>query len=65
MFQRLALQYPRLGNYLCDNLQMVIMTGLNVSMKRNLWGLTLWIWTYTLMMTLNNINKSTPLNQQL
>ncbi len=38
-----------------ENILAVRMPELILGMDRNLWGLTLWIWSYVLQMSLSNL----------
>lgn len=40
-----------------ENIQQVTMSELDLGMDRNLWGITLFIWSYMLQMALNNVKK--------
>jgi len=43
------------------NIKGVILPELNLGMKRNLWGLTLWVWSYTLQMAFINLIDDKPI----
>jgi hypothetical protein len=39
------------------NIESVSTPELNLQMGRNLWGMTLWIWSYVLQMACKNLTK--------
>lgn len=54
IIERMSLK-SRLGGYIGRNITNVQLPELSLGMDRNLWGLTLWLWTYTLQMARRNI----------
>ena len=40
-----------------NNIESVSTPELNLQMGRNLWGMTLWIWSYVLQMACKNLTK--------
>ena len=56
LIERMALKMSFVRN-ITKNVERVQLPELDLGMKRNLWGLTLWIWSYCLQMALASLKE--------
>ena len=49
------IQKYKWASSISQNITLVRLPELELGMDRNLWGLTLWLWTYSLQMAKRNI----------
>lgn len=54
MIERMALR-SSLAASISSQVSRVVLPELDLGMDRNLWGLTLWLWTYSLQMARRNL----------